>query len=565
MASRTRRFAASLAILAAASSAAGAQVIRGVVTEVGSGTPLAGALVTLRGAAAARDTGAAIRSVVTNQLGDYAITAPGAGQYRVTVRRIGVRAWLSDVLNVGSGETMVLDVAMDPFTTLPRVTVADRSLCTTGRDGARVAALWREAETALTVIVVSGQDSTLRRRLVRFSRSVALRTTDVIEETYHSYDENDRIGEPNFRSPSGDSLSHVGYWTDAANDMTFYAPDATALLSTAFLRDHCFSVVENQRNRPGFIGLAFAPIRSRIIPDIRGTLWLDLATYELRLVEFKWTQLPWELQHDRVGGEVHFMRLPTGPWIVKNWTLTMPRPSRVEFRGAGISKQERLVMNGLGQEGGMILINGLEAFDNPGSVTGSIVRAGKPLLGTRVRLVGTPFQTVVDSAGRFRFDSVPPGLHAIVAEHPDYAAFGIRAAEQEFVLQEGATRDLAFVAGGEKEIADAMCPGRNWRLPTLRVTLIDEQSRRPLANVRLRMRWLDVEVTARHNDMLVKEARDIDRDVTTDAGGSAVFCSIPAARSLTVGYPIDGGLYPLHTFKLGPQENAVATLRASPP
>jgi hypothetical protein len=168
-----------------AASAANGQVIRGVVTEVGSGARLAGSLVTLRGVETAQDTGSAIRNVITNQLGEYAIAVPGAGRYRLTVRRIGVRAWRSDVLNVSNGETVLLDVAMDPFATLPRVTVADRSLCTTGRDGPRVAALWREAETALTVIVISAQDSTVRRRLVRFKRSLDLQG-EVTDESYHS-------------------------------------------------------------------------------------------------------------------------------------------------------------------------------------------------------------------------------------------------------------------------------------------------------------------------------------------------------------------------------------------
>lgn len=553
-----------VALLLAAASTANGQVIRGVVTEVGSGTRLAGALVTLRGADV-RDSGNTLRNTITNERGEYAIAASGAGQYRLSVRRIGVREWVSGILNVGAGEALVQDVALDRVSTLPRVTVMDRSLCSTRRDqGPRVAALWSEAKTALTVIVISGQDSTVRRRLVRFSRRIELRTAEVTEETYHSYDENDGIGEPNFRSLSGDSLSVVGYWKDAADDMTFYAPDAGALLSAAFLRDHCFSIVENQRDRPGLTGLAFAPVRSRTTPDIRGTLWLDAATYELRLVDFRWTQLPWELEHDRVGGEVHFIRLPTGRWIVKNWTLTMPRPSRVEFRSLGGPRRERLMIDGLGQEGGMILVNGLEKFDKPGTVTGSILRGGRPLTGTRVRLVGTPYQTVVDQAGRFRFDSVPPGLHALVAEHPDFAAFGIRAAEQEFVLQEGGLRHLAFVARGEKEIADAMCPGRNWRLPTLRVTLVDEQSQRPLINTRLRMRWVDVE-SVRRGDLVARVPRETDVDATTDHFGNAVFCSLPAARTLTLGFPVDAGLYPLHTFKLGPQENSVARVRAIPP
>lgn len=565
MLTQSRRSVLALVMLAAVTPAAGAQVIRGVVTEAGSGTPLAGALVTLRPADAGRDTGAALRSVITNQRGEYAIAAPAAGQYRVTVRRIGVRAVISELLDVRTGQTIVHDVSLGPLSTLPRVMVSDRSLCSTRRDqGPRVAALWEEAKTALTVISISAKDSTIRRRLVRFTRRVSAVTTDVLDETYHSYDENDGIGEPTFRSLTGDSLSRAGFWVDATSDITFYAPDASALLSSAFLRDHCFSIVENRRDRPGLIGLGFLPVRNRTTPDIRGTLWLDAKNFELRLVDFTWTQLPWELQNERVGGEVHFMRLPTGPWIVKNWTLTMPRPSLVEFRSLGGPRRERLMLDGLGQEGGMILVNGLEKFDRPGTVTGRIVRGGKPLTGTRIRLVGTAFEMMVDSEGRFHFDSVPPGLHAIVAEHADFAVFGVRAAEQEFVLQEGDTRHLAFVARGEREIADAMCPGRDWRQPTLRVTLTDEQTGRPLSNITLRLRWLVV-VVAKHGDVLGREAREQEQDVVTDAAGNAVFCSLPAARTLTLGYPVDGGLYPLHTFRLGNQENAIATLRASPP
>jgi hypothetical protein len=554
-----------LALVFASSSSAGAQVIRGAVTEVGSGAPLAGALVTLRHVASADDSGAAVRSAVTNQRGEYALTAPGAGRYRLTVRRIGVRAWASAVLTVSAGETTTQDAALDPFTatSLPRVTVTDRSLCTSGRDRLRVVGLWREAQTALTVIAISASDSSLRRRMVRFTRRMGLFSPEIIEESHHSYDQNDGIGEPAFRSLGGDSLSQAGYLVDADNDITFYAPDASALLSGAFLRDHCFSIAERQRDRPGLVGLAFAPVRSRTTPDIRGTLWLDSASYELRFVEFRWTQLPRELQHDRVGGEVYFTRLPTGHWIVKNWTLTMPRPSRVQFRSLGGPRRERLMIDGLGQEGGMILIHGLETFDKPGTVTGTIARSGKPLTWTRIRLVGTPFRTIVDSSGRFRFDSVPPGLHSIVAEHPDFEVFGIRAAEEEFVLQEGATRHLVFRAPGEKEIADAMCPHRDWRLPTLHVALLDERSGRPLRGTRLRLRWIDV-VTERRGDLFAKVPRERDLDATTDDLGNAVFCSVPAERTLTLGYPVDAGLYPLHTFKLGTQENAVATLRVSP-
>ena len=48
------------------------------------------------------------------------------------------------------------------------------------------------------------------------------------------------------------------------------APDAAVLTSTEFLRDHCFSLVENRRDHSGEIGLAFDPVRTRRTSDGSG-------------------------------------------------------------------------------------------------------------------------------------------------------------------------------------------------------------------------------------------------------------------------------------------------------
>ena len=97
--------------------------------------------------------------------------------------------------------------------------------------------------------------------------------------------------------------------------MEFLAPDARALLSSAFLRDHCFGVAEDDRNRSEQVGLTFEPVRGRQ-RDIAGTLWLDAGSFELLKLEFHWLDLPLTMRHERLGGDVHFLRLPDGTWVV---------------------------------------------------------------------------------------------------------------------------------------------------------------------------------------------------------------------------------------------------------
>jgi hypothetical protein len=547
------------ALLAVGSAPAYAQSIRGVVTERGSATPLAGALASLQPVGTESD-----RTAVTNALGEYSILAPGAGRYVLTVRRIGVRAYVSDTLTLTSGGTLRHDVQLDRFTSLPPVAVLDRSVCAANRDqGPRVAALWQEARTALHLIVASASDSIVYRRLVRFERDLSPFTHEIVTERAQTFDSQDNVGEIAFRGQTGDSLSVAGYWQEGSDGTRYFAPDANALLSSAFLRDHCFTVVTGRDERAGLIGLAFAPVRGRVLPDVRGTLWLHAATYELALVDFRWTQVPHELEHELLGGDVHFARLPTGYWIVKRWQMTMPRAA-VDQIGIGV-RREAIRLTGLGQEGGMILVHGTNAFDRPSFVRGHLLRANnRPLAAARIRLLGTPYSTRTDSSGGFRFDSIPPGLYAIVADHGEFEAFGVRAIDTSFVVEEASTRTLRFRARSEKEVADVLCPGRNWRLPTLRVTLLDETTSLPIANTPVRLRGLRVDVV-KHGDLVGREARHVDVNTDTDQRGVAVFCSLPAAQTLTFGYPEGDGLRAIHEFKLSPQQNGVATVRTTPP
>jgi hypothetical protein len=72
------------------------------------------------------------------------------------------------------------------------------------------------------------------------------------------------------------------------------------------------------------VGLAFAPLRGRRLPDVQGTLWLDGQTGHLRYLEYTYTRLPFASSDARLGGRVDFVQLPAGGWIVSRWRIRMP-------------------------------------------------------------------------------------------------------------------------------------------------------------------------------------------------------------------------------------------------
>ena len=82
-------------------SSLGAQVIRGRVAESGTSLPIAGALVSLLG----ENGDSSLVSVLTEQSGEYAVRAPSVGRYRLAVKRIGVKRFVSAPFDLGSGET----------------------------------------------------------------------------------------------------------------------------------------------------------------------------------------------------------------------------------------------------------------------------------------------------------------------------------------------------------------------------------------------------------------------------------------------------------------------------
>jgi hypothetical protein len=512
----------------------GAQVVRGTITERASSAPIVGALVTLE---SATSTPVSL-SVLSNAQGEYALRAPATGRYRVTAKRIGVQRFVSEPFDLDAGETHRLDIVLEAVVhRLPEVRVMDTDLCVLNEaDRGRIASLWDEARTVLTAAQISLRDRLFEGHLTRYSRGLHPRTLRVLEE---SWAEKKGVMEKPFVSLSGDSLALLGYRRTIGEFEYYYAPDAEVLLSKPFQRDHCYSAVEGSRDRRALVGIGFEPRSTRKLPDVRGTIWMDGQTFELRFVEFRYTLLSAFEGADRVGGEVHFGKLTNGAWVVSRWFMRFPQFARpvspVDAYSVTPTVIIRPTMHRLVEEGGMVFTSGLKLYVRPASIAGVVQdSAGRPFSGTSIRLGGTPYVTQSGTDGAFRFDSLPAGRFTVIVEHPGYTQAGGLVATEAVDVTEGATSSITLKAAKTDDLVERVCDGK---LPkkdngTLRVIVVDSVTSRPLPSLRVWLRWAGrfVGTMQRPSSLMASEKGGL--ETLTDAGGVATFCDLPADMHL---------------------------------
>lgn len=299
-----------------------AQGIRGRLLQAGSNTPIVGALVVLQDSAGKRAA-----QTVSGGEGRYSIRAPAAGRYLLRVLRIGYFPYES-FIELGSVDQLdrTLILGGTPVA-LPEISVAGKSLCGSRSKGDTLSsALWTQAGTALGIA-----DQTVRQRGLRFVVVRDDRDIDRVGEAT-PVDADNPLGASGWpvRSLPADSLLEFGFILnrdDLWEGPTWLGPDPEFLLSDAFFAGHCFRTVPPADGLPAaWVGLAFEPAVESKLADVRGTLWLDRASGELRRIEYGYTLLPkWAKGHD-AGGTLNLARLDDGGWVVQQWVMRVPIP-----------------------------------------------------------------------------------------------------------------------------------------------------------------------------------------------------------------------------------------------
>jgi hypothetical protein len=294
-----------------------AQSVRGQLTDSITRVRLPGAFLTLvdeRGVEQAR--------TMTNGAGEFLLTAPAAGVYRLRSKRIGFRPHFSPALTLRAGETIAYTAAVDPIpVALQEVVVAGDRQCDI-EAGASVAALWDEVREALGAVSWTSRVPGYWFETTVFERDASPSGRPRGRDSVRHEIGYQKIAFRNYATNA--ELETQGYVIVTDTGWIYRAPDADVLLSATFLRTHCFETRAGRGETAGLIGLMFTSARDRTAPDISGTMWVDGKTSELRWMDFNYVRLPQDVVSSRAGGHIEFMRLPSGVWIVRDWVIRMP-------------------------------------------------------------------------------------------------------------------------------------------------------------------------------------------------------------------------------------------------
>ncbi len=391
--SATARYGAvgcALGLLLAASDGV-AQEIRGVVVLSGSGSPIAGALVS----AVAAD-GHRTALSVSDREGHFVLaSAQGAATLRVDA--IGRRAATAAVPATGEARVELPRESID----LAKAVASAPARCEVQPGPDRPAGLLlSEARKALAI-----ESWTRARHLFLydvFQYQRRLGPGDRIEGEQGRQLQG--LAESPSRSRSPDQVALEGYAQSTPRGDVLFAPDANVLLSDQFASGHCFGVrlEPAQHGHASRVGITFEPVAGRKAVDIFGVMWLDAETAELSDVDFAYSGLAARGPRAPAGG-LSFQRLSNGLWTLGRWWVRTPPPPSAE---PPLAREDGAEVMRVALTDGSVLpvISRAHLLGVVNSVKG-----GVPIEGARVRLIGTNYEATTNPDGRFYIPELPAG------------------------------------------------------------------------------------------------------------------------------------------------------------
>jgi hypothetical protein len=423
--------------LAVSALALNAQTLRGTVTLPDS-SRAANAIVI-----ATPRSGPPTRTL-TNGRGVYELGLGGPGRYELRVLRVGFTPTVIPALDLADNETRVVDVTLhNTVVALRTVTVEGSKSCRVNPDSAlAVSRVWNEARTAILSSELNVTDAPLFAEWIEYDRNLdptgklvrdqRVRTTR--SPTTHA-----------FRSLPADVFAERGYIVADSSATAFYAPDADALLSGAFAVGHCLRLEDAPLGHPELIGVAFEPVEDRkLIHDIEGTFWVDRQSAELRSLEFRYTNLPDAIQNAGAGGEVKFLRLADGSWLVNEWSARLPTlgvSERItENLNSMLFQGVKGVVGRIHVTGGQVTLvqrNDSVRYRIDGPTLALQVTSRDPLMSAStasVRLAGTDYAGTADSTGRIAISPVLAGRYRALVQTRLMASVGVAPLDRDIEI-----------------------------------------------------------------------------------------------------------------------------------
>ena len=511
------------------SPSASAQSLVVEVTASESGNPLAGVFVSLLDL-----EGRVVRSGLSNEAGRFVFPLSRKDTFRVQAELIGRETRVSGTVAPGEQDYMTVSLALSVHAiALDAIRVDSDERCRLRPDEAsEIIRLWEEVRKALAVQAWSQREGLYRLDVSTYERDLDDTAGRVEHENRRG---TSRVTRVPFASLSAQELANGGFvrpLSDGAYE--YYGPDAALLLSDDFLDTHCFRTTRSLDHH-GAVGLAFEPVRAGEFSDIRGTLWVDEVTAALRLVEFRYTQLPYAEGEGMAGGRVEFERLPDGAWMIQKWWIRAP--ILVRHHNLARAGDTGIRVAGIRETGGEVVgVSSLERRRitrvRRGSLRGVVwdSSASKPLAGATVYLVGTPHRVDTDSAGRFMLNGVPDGLYTVGFTHVRLDTLGIDPPGMEAEVAAGATVAVELAIPPMEALLLAACRNdeREDHGAALSGTVTDGVRGGPVPGARVRMEWQEV------THAPVPRAVNRWLEVGTDSNGRYTACGVPIDQSIRI-------------------------------
>jgi hypothetical protein len=512
-----------LAAVAIPVAAAARQPLHGFVTDRETAAPLFGVFVVLEGQAGDR-----VGAALSDASGRFVLTAEAGRTYRLRAERVGLGTETTDWFTFGDG--------VGPVT----LTMAERAVELTGlnvsarmrpcridpAEATTVQRWWDEVRKALQATAVGEEVDLAHLRFERFERTWSANLRALQSERDLPVDSTPASP---FRSPDAEALSARGFIQGREGERIFYAPDAAALFSGAFLEDHCMGIavpgsdgdVDLGAPRAGELRLAVEPVRERP-PDIRGVLTVDTLSGELRSFDFTYTNLPADLPRSRAGGHLSFTLLPSGAWVVSDWWIRMPRVRYRDGEGSRVGAVPVLV--GYMDAGGRAVDAEGRPLDLDARAGGEILMgmvydslAGRPLAGARVSIVGARFAVRTGPDGHFTLRGVPAGAHGVTFHHATLTRLGLPSPVYAVDMAEGLEDSLTLAVPGLPATAALLCEDTGSGTTTILTGRILMEG--PSMS-RVRARWADTGVSGAERGMR--------KEGGASADGRYVLCNLPA-------------------------------------
>lgn len=311
-----------IAVFLLTPSAVTGQVVRGTLVDEVTAAPVEGAMVVLL-----NPDGPSRASALSDEQGRFVLHAPAPGAWRLRVDRIGHASIYSDEVMLAAEDTasFTLELPIDPVHLEGIHVQGSRRCVVRPGQGVETARLWEEVRKALAAAAWTDLMQPYHYRLTHFLREFEPGREWVGHE---QQEQNRGFWRAPFESLPADDLIENGFVRRGGGGLIYSAPDAHALLSDAFLDTHCFRVEGRGRSVEDLVGLAFEPVPGRRdVPEIKGVLWVDPRTSELRRLEYEYTHLgtvDMAAGEGFAGGTIVFEAMPNGTWIIREWSVRMP-------------------------------------------------------------------------------------------------------------------------------------------------------------------------------------------------------------------------------------------------